>query len=80
MTPGFPLAEPAAGAVLRLLREIRVGARDTHRRLVRVEGKLEEMLADTRQAMGAAGLASIPAGKDEIAALKRRVQELEARK
>ncbi len=73
------MGETENNVVLRLLREIHAGARDAHRRLIRVESKMEEVLAETRQAMGAAGLAFVSAGNDEIAALKRRVQELEAR-
>lgn len=75
--------------VLRLLREIRADTQDTRQSLTKVERKLEELHEGMVQAKGVGGLASVSTEKqgeyideirDEIAALKRRVQELEARK
>jgi polyhydroxyalkanoate synthesis regulator phasin len=75
--------------VLRLLREIRADTQDTRHRLTKVERKLEELHEGMVQTMGVAALASVSTEqhgegmdeiRDEIAALKRRVQELEARK
>lgn len=83
------MAELEDNVVLRLLREIRADTQDTRHRLTKVERKLEELHEGMVQAMGVAGLASVSTEKqgedideirDEIAALKRRVQELEARK
>lgn len=75
--------------VLRMLREIRAQQMDDGRRLQRVERKMDELHESVVTAMGIAGLASVATEKhgegmdeirDEIAALKRRVQELEARR
>ena len=83
------MAETEDNVVLRLLREIRADTQDTRSRLTKVERRLEEFHESMVQAMGVAGLASVATEKhgedidkirDEIAALKRRVQELEARK
>ena len=75
--------------VLRMLREIRSQQVDDGRRLQRVERKMDELHDSVITAMGIAGVASVATEKhregmdeirDEISALKRRVQELEARK
>lgn len=75
--------------VLRMLREIRAQQMDDGLRLQRVERKMDELHESVVTAMGIAGLASVATEKhgegmdeirDEIAALKRRVQELEARR
>jgi len=82
------MAESEDNIVLRLLREIRGQQVDDGRRLQRVERRRDELHEAVVAAMGIAGLASVATeqhGKgmdeirDEIAALKRRVQELEAR-
>ena len=74
--------------ILRLLREIRSDTSDTRLRLGKVERRLDELHEGMVQAMGMAGLASVATEqhgeamdeiRDEIAAPKRRVQELEAR-
>lgn len=83
------MAETEDNVVLRLLREIRADTQDTRHRLTRVERKLEELHEGMVQAMGLARMA--PAAteqhgedmdeiRDEIAARKCRVQELEAQK
>lgn len=82
------MAEIESNLVLRLLREIREDTSDTRHRLTRVERRLDELHEGMVSAMGLAGLASVATEKhgegmdeirDEITALKRRVQELEAR-
>jgi polyhydroxyalkanoate synthesis regulator phasin len=83
------MAELEDNIVLRLLREIRGQQVDDGRRLQRVERHIEEMRDQVATAIGMAGMASAATEqhgegmdeiRDEIAALKRRVQELEARK
>jgi polyhydroxyalkanoate synthesis regulator phasin len=82
------MAEEDKNVVLRLLREIRADTQDTRSRMTKVERRLEELHEGMVTAMGIAGLASVATEKhgegmdeirDEIAALKRRVQDLEAR-
>lgn len=74
--------------ILRLLRDIRGDTSDTRLRLGKVERRLDELHEGMVQAMGMAGLASVATEqhgegmdeiRDDIAASKRRVQELEAR-
>ncbi len=83
------MGESENKVVLRLLREIRGQQVEDGQRLTRVERHLEEMREQMVAAMGVAGLASVATEKhgedmdeirDEIAAPKRRVAELEARK
>jgi polyhydroxyalkanoate synthesis regulator phasin len=82
------MAETENNLVLRLLREIRSQQLDDGRRLQRVERHVDEIREQMVTAMGVAGLASVATEKhgegmdeirDEIAALKRRVAELEAK-
>jgi hypothetical protein len=78
------MAEPENNLVLRLLREIRSQQLDDGRRLQRVERHVDEIREQMVTAMGVGGLASVATekhgeGMDEIAALKRRVAELEAK-
>ena len=81
------MGETETNLVLRLLREIRAQQGDDGHRLQKVERRLDELHEGMVSAMGLAGLASVATEKhgegmdeirDEIAALKRRVQELEA--
>ena len=82
------MAESEDNIVLRLLREIRNDTSDVRSRMTKVERRLDELHEGMVSAMGIAGLASVATEqhgegmdeiRDEIAALKRRVQELEAR-
>ena len=82
------MAESEDNIVLRLLREIRNDTSDVRSRMTKVERRLDELHEAVVAAMGIAGLASVATEqhgegmdeiRDEIAALKRRVQELEAR-
>ena len=82
------MAEAEENLILRLLRDIRADTSDVRSRMTKVERRLGELYESTVAAMGMAGLASVATEKhgagmdeirDEIAALKRRVQELEAR-
>ena len=81
------MGETETNLVLRLLREIRAQQVDDGHRLQKVERRLDELHEGMVSAMCLAGLASVATEKhgegmdeirDEIAALKRRVQELEA--
>ena len=81
------MGETETNLVLRLLREIRAQQVDDGHRLQKVVRRLDELHEGMVSAMGLAGLASVATEKhgegmdeirDEIAALKRRVQELEA--
>ena len=83
------MAEEQDNIVIRMLREIRAQQIDDGRRLQRVERHVEELRDQMVTAMGIAGLASVATEKhgegmdeirDEIMALKRRVQELEVRR
>jgi polyhydroxyalkanoate synthesis regulator phasin len=82
------MAETEPNLILRLLREIRDDTQDTRHRITKVERRLDELHEGMVSAMGLAGLASVATEKhgegmdeirDEITALKRRVQELESR-
>jgi polyhydroxyalkanoate synthesis regulator phasin len=83
------MGETESNLILRLLRDIREDTQDTRHRLTKVERRLDELHEGMVSAMGLAGLASVATEqhgesmdeiRDEITALKRRVQELEARK
>ncbi|NGM47531.1 hypothetical protein G5B31_18500 [Rhodobacter sp. SGA-6-6] len=83
------MGETENNVVLRLLREIRSQQVEDGRRLQRVERRVDESHDAVVTAMGVAGVAQVATERhgegmdeirDEIAALKRRVQELEARK
>jgi polyhydroxyalkanoate synthesis regulator phasin len=83
------MAEDENNVVLPLLREIRADTQDTRARMTKVERQLEELREGMVTAMGVAGLASVATEKhgghmdeirDEIAALKRRVLDLEMRR
>ena len=82
------MAETESNLILRLLREIRVKQGEDGLRLVRVERRVDERHESVGTALGMAVHANIAVEhtgqtfdeiRDEIAALKRRVQELEAR-
>ena len=83
------MGETESNLILRLLRDIREDTQDTRRRVTKVERRVDELHEGMVSAMGLAGLASVATEqhgegmdeiRDEITALKRRVQELEARK
>jgi polyhydroxyalkanoate synthesis regulator phasin len=82
------MAETETNVVLRILREIRGQQVEDGRRLQRVERRVDELHESVVTAMGVAGVAQVATEqhgtgmdeiRDEIAALKRRVQELESR-
>jgi len=83
------MGETESNLILRLLRDIREDTQDTRHRLTKVERRLDELHEGMVSAMGLAGLASVATEqhgegmdeiRDEIAALKRRVAELEMQK
>lgn len=74
--------------VLRLLREIRQTQTEDHRRLIKVERRLDELFESTAMAQGMAAHAVAVSGQqgerfdqitDELEAVKRRPAELEAK-
>jgi hypothetical protein len=83
------MAEDDDNVVLRLLREIRSGQEEQSRRLIRVERRVDEMHEGMTTALGMAAHSDVVVEQygqrfdeveDQLAALRRRVSDLEAKK
>jgi hypothetical protein len=82
------MAEDDDNVVLRLLREIRAGQDEQARRLIRVERRVDEMHDSMATALGMAAHSNVVVEQfgqrfdefeDQLAALRRRVSDLEAK-
>jgi hypothetical protein len=82
------MAEDDDNVVLRLLRELRAEQQDQSRRLIRVERRIDEMHESMTTALGMAAHSNLAVEQygqrfdeveDQLAALRRRVSDLEAK-